>query len=143
MPFSMGSVIFNYLSISYTIQWRFSWTMDTAMQDSHKFLDAVIEISKVAGKKILEVYETDFDVEHKEDNSPLTKADMAANNVIVESQTTLTPDIPMLSDEEAKIPIAERASWGSYWQGDHHDEQRALRKGHRAGTCQDGLMPRT
>ena len=124
----MGTVIFNYPDILYTLQWRFFWTMGTVMQESHKFLDAVIEISKVAGKKILEVYETDFDVEQKEDNSPLTKADMAAHNVIVESLTTLTPDIPILSEEEANIPFAERASWETYWLVDPLDGTREFVK---------------
>ena len=98
------------------------------MQDSYKFLDAVIEISKVAGKKILEVYETDFDVEHKEDKTPLTKADMAAHNVIVESLEKLTPDIPILSEEEAKIPFAKRASWETYWLVDPLDGTREFIK---------------
>ena len=128
MPYSTGLANFDYLGISYKLQWHFVWTMGTDMQDSHKLLDAVIEISKVAGEKILEVYETDFDVEHKEDKSPLTKADMAAHNVIVKSLEKLTPDIPILSEEEAKIPFTERASWDTYWLVDPLDGTREFIK---------------
>ncbi len=98
------------------------------MQDPHKFMDKIIEISQVAGKKILEVYETDFDVEHKEDKSPLTQADLAAHDIIVKGLTKLTPDIPILSEEEAKIPFAERSSWETYWLVDPLDGTREFVK---------------
>ncbi|MDH5191506.1 MAG: 3'(2'),5'-bisphosphate nucleotidase CysQ [Gammaproteobacteria bacterium] len=98
------------------------------MQDPHKFLENVIEISQVAGKKILEVYETDFDVEHKEDKTPLTKADMAAHDIIVDGLGKLSSDIPILSEEEAKIPFSERASWETYWLVDPLDGTREFIK---------------
>ena len=98
------------------------------MQDPHTLLEAIINISRIAGKKILDVYETDFDVEHKEDKTPLTKADMAAHDTIVEGLSKLTPDIPILSEEEAKIPFKERASWTTYWLVDPLDGTREFIK---------------
>ena len=66
------------------------------------------------GKAILKVYETeDFGVETKGDNSPLTKADKAAHEVIM---TYLEPTgIPVLSEEGKDIPFSERASWEYFW----------------------------
>ena len=61
------------------------------------------------------VYATDFDVETKGDNSPLTAADMAAHKRIVGGLARLTPDIPVLSEESANIPWATRRAWPRYW----------------------------
>lgn len=69
-----------------------------------------------AGAAILEVYESDdFGVDHKDDDSPLTKADLAAHNVIVAGLEQLTPDIPVLSEESADVPFEERQKWKKYW----------------------------
>jgi len=63
-----------------------------------------------AGKKILEVYDSaDFGVEMKGDDSPLTKADQAAHEVIV-SYLEKT-GIPVLSEEGRNIPYEIRKSW--------------------------------
>ncbi|MFK8013255.1 MAG: 3'(2'),5'-bisphosphate nucleotidase CysQ [Marinicellaceae bacterium] len=69
-----------------------------------------------AGEAILEIYDSaDFGVEMKSDDSPLTKADLAAHNVIVKDLQTLTPDVPILSEESAKISYSERSTWQKYW----------------------------
>ncbi len=69
-----------------------------------------------AGEAILEIYESgDFDVNHKADDSPLTKADLASHNVIVAGLAALTPEIPILSEESASIPFEERQTWDKYW----------------------------
>jgi 3'(2'), 5'-bisphosphate nucleotidase len=79
------------------------------------YLDDVRALAKQAGEKILAVYNTEFSVEEKDDKSPLTAADMASHTAIVAGLETLTPDIPVLSEESAKIPYAERAAWETYW----------------------------
>lgn len=61
----------------------------------------VIELAVEAGHCIMEVYDTEFDVEHKSDASPLTAADMAAHHTIVDGLSKLTPEIPILSEESA------------------------------------------
>ncbi|RRQ21457.1 3'(2'),5'-bisphosphate nucleotidase CysQ [Thiohalobacter thiocyanaticus] len=68
-----------------------------------------------AGARILEIYDTDFDVESKEDNSPLTAADMASHTAIVNGLRALTPEIPVLSEESADVPYDERRQWDWYW----------------------------
>ena len=54
-------------------------------------------------------------VENKEDDSPLTAADLAANRVITAGLTQLTPDIPVLSEESSAVPYADRRHWTRYW----------------------------
>ncbi len=73
-----------------------------------------------AGKEILKVYHSDnFQVEIKADNSPLTRADKAAHNKIMEylRQTS----IPVLSEEGRSIPWDERKKWKQLWMVDPLD----------------------
>ena len=83
--------------------------------DLQSLIAPVTEIAITAGNKILEIYETDFEVETKDDESPLTTADKAAHNVIVAALTELTPDIPVLSEESDGITWEERSQWPEYW----------------------------
>ena len=81
-----------------------------------QLLDNVIDIAKKAGDAIMAVYNSDdFNVELKNDDSPLTKADIAANDVIVAALTKLTPEIPILSEESAKAPYETRQHWKKFW----------------------------
>jgi 3'(2'), 5'-bisphosphate nucleotidase len=73
------------------------------------------EISHRAGKAILDVYEQDFSVTHKKDDSPLTQADLASHRLICDALSHLTPDIPVLSEESAEIDFEVRADWPQYW----------------------------
>lgn len=98
------------------------------MDEQSALLAAIVDISEAAGKKILEIYETDFSVEHKEDKSPLTAADMAAHHEIVAGLEKLTPEIPVLSEESANIPYATRQQWSRYWLVDPLDGTREFVK---------------
>lgn len=71
-------------------------------------------IARDAGKAVLDVYARDFDVELKDDRSPLTEADRAAHRVIVAGLSQLTPSVPVLSEEAADSP-AERLGWTLFW----------------------------
>ncbi len=81
-----------------------------------------------AADAIMEIYAERFDVEAKDDNSPLTAADMAAHHVLVDGLRALTPEIPVLSEESASIPFSERASWTRYWLVDPLDGTREFVK---------------
>ncbi|MEX0606040.1 MAG: 3'(2'),5'-bisphosphate nucleotidase CysQ [Marinobacter sp.] len=87
-------------------------------------LPDVITIAEAASKKVLDIYHTDFKVEFKADNSPLTAADMAAHQIIVDGLGQLTPDIPILSEESASAPWAERKHWYRFWLVDPIDGTR-------------------
>ena len=91
-------------------------------------LDAIISLAEQAGEKILEIYETDYAIEHKEDETPLTEADMAAHHFIEASLQALTPEIPILSEESAGIPFATRQQWQRYWLVDPLDGTREFIK---------------
>ena len=76
----------------------------------YKALNAAVEASEA----IMEIYqEKDFDISIKDDNSPLTKADLASNTVI-HKQLDGT-GIPFLSEEGKDIPYAERKDWEYLW----------------------------
>jgi len=75
-------------------------------------LDDVIKIARRAGEKILEIYDTDdFEVQIKGDDSPLTKADLAAHNIIVDYLEEKYPVIPCLSEESTGIEFDDRKQW--------------------------------
>ena len=79
----------------------------------HQLLKTAINASIEGGHAIMEVYASDFSVEHKEDKSPLTLADKNCNEVI-ESFLTKT-NIPILSEEGEKITYADRKDWKYSW----------------------------
>lgn len=66
-----------------------------------------------AGKAIMEVYNSDFDIEIKGDNSPLTTADKKANTVINAHLSETSH--PIISEENRQIDFSERQKWGSCW----------------------------
>ena len=77
-------------------------------------LKTAIRSSLEAGKAILEIYHSgDFDIEIKGDNSPLTRADKVAHNVIV--SYLKNTGIPVLSEEGKEIPYQERKNWKQLW----------------------------
>ncbi|MCB1822171.1 MAG: 3'(2'),5'-bisphosphate nucleotidase CysQ, partial [Candidatus Competibacteraceae bacterium] len=79
------------------------------------WLEPVRSLAAEASARILEIYATAFDVTAKDDNSPLTAADLASHQTIVAGLRALTPGIPILSEESAAIPFTERRQWRRYW----------------------------
>lgn len=64
-----------------------------------KVLEVMKQLAVDAGKVIMEIYQTDFEVDYKEDESPLTQADRQANAVIVEGLAKAFPEYAILSEE--------------------------------------------
>ncbi len=81
-----------------------------------------------AGEAILRIYDGDFAVERKADNSPLTLADLESQRVILDSLATLTPGVPVLSEESAHAPWSERRDWTELWVVDPLDGTREFVK---------------
>ena len=75
-----------------------------------KILNTAID----AGKEIQKVYKKSFNVEIKDDNSPITEADIKSNNLILNRLKSFSPNVPILS-EESLIEWKERKTWNSYW----------------------------
>ena len=86
-----------------------------SLKIDRQLLDAVADIAKEAGRAILEVYQTDFDVDSKDDKSPITEADRRANAIIAERLAALPVRLPMLSEESKQAPWAERSAWRHLW----------------------------
>ena len=72
-----------------------------------------IEASIAAGKVIMGIYEKDFQIDFKNDDSPLTEADTAANSVIMDYPKKT--NIPIISEENKQISYAIRKEWTSCW----------------------------
>ena len=81
----------------------------------------IVKIAKDAGKAIMKIYNQDFAVEYKTDNSPLTIADQKANEIIVSDlnqlpvNSLLNQSIPILSEEGKRTPYDERKNWNYFW----------------------------
>lgn len=80
-----------------------------------ELIEPIVALARKAGDAILEVYASDFDVQSKGDESPLTQADLAAHRRIVAGLAELTPDLPVISEESGLPPFAERSGWATYW----------------------------
>ena len=78
-------------------------------------LEPLLEAAREAGAKILEIYGRDFEVDYKEDESPLTEADKASNEVIMAFLRRAHPDIPVISEENKQLDYAERKDWTRFW----------------------------
>jgi 3'(2'), 5'-bisphosphate nucleotidase len=84
-----------------------------------ELLFQAINASLKAGEEILRIYESDFKVEHKEDNSPLTQADKNAHHII--SGFLKDTEFPVLSEEGKDIDYSLRRKWDYFWMVDPLD----------------------
>ncbi len=80
-----------------------------------QLLEQTITLSIQAGDEILKIYDTDFAIETKNDQSPLTTADLASHHCLVDGLEKLSPKLPILSEESSEIPYSERKQWETYW----------------------------
>jgi 3'(2'), 5'-bisphosphate nucleotidase len=81
-----------------------------------------------AGEAIMKVYDAGFEVQRKQDNSPLTLADLESQRIIIDALQRLTPDIPILSEESAAAPWSQRQHWRELWVVDPLDGTREFVK---------------
>ena len=78
------------------------------------YVENVIDIAKEAGQIILTCYQ-DMDVQYKDDHSPVTKADILANQLILERLRQLSPNIPIISEEDANLMPSDDVRKGLFW----------------------------
>ncbi len=84
--------------------------------ESLPLINTAIQAAIKAGKEILSIYndpQSDFSIERKADNSPLTIADKASHRII--NELLMATSLPVLSEEGKEIPYAERKKWESFW----------------------------
>ena len=77
------------------------------------FLVKAIKAALEAGQVILDVYHSEFAVEHKADNSPLTRADRQSHELLIAALKGF--NIPLLSEEGLEIPYKDRKKWERVW----------------------------
>lgn len=78
-------------------------------------LDNVLTIAKQAGDHLKAFYARSVEVQIKSDRTPVTEADLFVSQFVIEQLQRLTPNIPVLSEEGKKLPLAERQNWQEYW----------------------------
>tara|TARA_R110002126_G_scaffold7828_38_gene37950 strand:- start:3339 stop:4151 length:813 start_codon:yes stop_codon:yes gene_type:complete len=78
-------------------------------------MEAATDIADRAGEVILEVYNTDFDVRRKEDNSPVTEADERAEALILPALRDLLPGVPAIGEEAVSQGTSERMTGDVFW----------------------------
>ncbi|TVQ82891.1 MAG: hypothetical protein EA357_07965 [Micavibrio sp.] len=90
--------------------------------DLKTLITATADIARTAGEAIMQVYDSDdFGAEIKSDNSPVTAADKASEAVILPAIKKLTPDIPILSEEDVAAGNIPDISKGTFWTVDPLD----------------------
>ncbi|MEZ5500329.1 MAG: 3'(2'),5'-bisphosphate nucleotidase CysQ [Steroidobacteraceae bacterium] len=88
-------------------------------------IEQIVELVDRAGAAIMEVYASgDLRVAEKADSSPLTEADLRSHRLITAGLERLEPRYPVLSEESAAVPYAERRRWQRYWLVDPLDGTR-------------------
>ncbi len=81
-----------------------------------KLLNIALESAKKAGVEVMKYYrQGNYTAETKADESPVTSADIAANDILMDQLQTLTPDIPIISEEVGAVKLHERKDWSRYW----------------------------
>ena len=78
-------------------------------------LNQVLLIAYQAGKHLRRFYQQQVEVRIKEDNTPVTEADLFVSRFLTEKLRALFPNVPVLSEENCRIPFAERQYWQEYW----------------------------
>jgi 3'(2'), 5'-bisphosphate nucleotidase len=108
----------------------------------HPLLAPVIEMARRAGEVILPYWRADVAVMTKADESPVTAADLAAHHLLVAGLQALAPDIQVLSEEDADIPLSERATWERWWLVDPLDGTKEFIAGSEEFTVNIALIER-
>ncbi len=104
----------------------------------------VFNITLTAGKEVLKIYNSAYDVIFKYDNSPLTEADKKSHNIIVSGLQNLNTgfEIPVLSEEGKNISFGERKKWEMFWLVDPLDGTKEFIKKNGEFTINIALIKR-
>lgn len=105
-------------------------------------LSALEELSREAGRAILLDKARSSSVTLKDDESPLTSADLASHRTIVEGLGLRFPEVPVLSEESISIPFKQRSLWEQYFLVDPLDGTKEFIKGKKEYTVNIALIER-
>jgi 3'(2'), 5'-bisphosphate nucleotidase len=105
-----------------------------------ELLNRLAQASEEAGRAILSVYASDFTVEKKGDDSPVTEADEAAERILLAALANITPDIPVISEEATAKGKAPDFGTGRFWLVDPLDGTKEFVKRSGEFTVNVGLI---
>ena len=84
--------------------------------NDERLLSIALDSAKKAGVEVMKYYlDKSFSANLKADESPVTSADIASNDILMDQLRTLTPDIPIISEEVGTVSLAQRQHWQRYW----------------------------
>jgi len=106
----------------------------------NKLLARAAAAAREAGTAILEVYDSAFQVETKQDDTPVTAADLRASRIITRLLSGGPQDLPLLSEEGAAVPYEVRRSWDCFWLVDPLDGTREFVKRNNEFTVNIALI---
>ncbi len=89
--------------------------MAFSLKQKLKLLEEIKKIAQKASESIMDIYKESFEIQIKNDGSPLTKADENAHHVIKGILSNIDPQLPLLSEESLAEEFKERRNWKSYW----------------------------
>lgn len=89
--------------------------MRTILQFKDINIEDIKQIAIKAGNAIMEIYNKDFQIDFKDDKSPLTKADLKSNEIICNFLKKLYPNIPLMSEENKQTDYSIRKDWEYYF----------------------------
>lgn len=96
----------------------------------HSLIAPLVALSREAGAAIEAIGRDAIDTQRKADDSPVTAADLAAHQIIVQGLPSIgSRDWPILSEESASIPWSERRNWSTYWLVDPLDGTKEFIRG--------------
>jgi 3'(2'), 5'-bisphosphate nucleotidase len=99
-----------------------------SLADKAKLLDDVLAIARRASAVIMQVYAAPFDVEYKEKDDPVTRADREANALICAALEAQYPGVPIVAEESDASSYAGYASAPAAWFVDPLDGTREFVK---------------
>lgn len=109
--------------------------------DKMELLEKVKSVALAAGREIMPFFQrSDLEVFQKDDDSPITLADRASNRIICESLGHLTPDIPIISEENVHVPFHTRKEYTYTWLVDPLDGTREFVAGSADFTVNIALL---
>ncbi|WP_252177606.1 3'(2'),5'-bisphosphate nucleotidase CysQ [Endozoicomonas sp. 4G] len=109
-----------------------------------KLIESVKHIARQAGEAILTLYhQADLNIQHKSDKTPVTVADLKANEVIEQGLKALQVQYPMLSEESEHTAFPERCQWQRYWLVDPLDGTQEFINGNGQFTVNIALMEKS
>lgn len=101
------------------------------MFSTHELNQLCLDVNNIAydaGKKIKAIFNSTYEINYKDDKSPVTTADLVASEYILDQLKILTPELPSISEESPNLNYAARKNWSTFWLIDPLDGTRQFIK---------------